>query len=70
MSTRKRLSIKRASKWAAALEYADRQGVHSKRLSGFMHLSGGIEGAARARAKSKREMTVRDVCHARRPNAV
>jgi hypothetical protein len=49
-----RLEIKRASKWAAALEYADQQGIASKRLPAFFWRIGGVEGAARARAKSKR----------------
>jgi len=43
-----RLDIKRASKWAAALEYADEQGIRPKRLSAFLHNNGGIDGAARA----------------------
>jgi hypothetical protein len=50
-----RLEIKRASKWAVALEYADQQGIRSKRLSAFLHNNGGVEGAARARAGSKRK---------------
>jgi hypothetical protein len=65
-----RLDIKRASKWAAALEYADRREIRSKRLPAFLHNNGGVEGAARARAKSKREMSVRDEGHARSPNTV
>jgi hypothetical protein len=65
-----RLDNKRASKWAAALEYADRQEIRSNRFSAFLHNNGGIEGAARARAKSRREGSERDVCHARQPNAV
>jgi hypothetical protein len=64
------LEIRRGSKWAAALGCADQQGIRSKRLSAFLWRVGGVEGAARARAKSKREMTVRDKCHARSPNAV
>jgi hypothetical protein len=48
-STLPRLDVKRASKWAAALEFADRQDVHSRRLSVFLHNNGGIEGAARKR---------------------
>jgi hypothetical protein len=43
------LDIKRASKWAAALDTADRQDIRSKRLSAFLHHSGGIEGAGRKR---------------------
>jgi hypothetical protein len=65
-----RLDIRRASKWAAALEYADRKEIRSKRLSAFLWRVGGVEGAARARAKSKREMSVRDEGHARSPNTV
>jgi hypothetical protein len=65
-----RLDIRRASKWAAALEYADRKEIRSKRLSAFLWRVGGVEGAARARAKSKRETSERDQCHARSPSAV
>ena len=43
------LDIKRASKWAAALDTADRQHIRSKHLSAFLHHSGGIEGAGRKR---------------------
>ncbi len=46
-----RLDAKRASKWAGALQLADHHGVRSKRLVVFLHNSGGIEGAARERAK-------------------
>ncbi len=46
-----RLDAKRASKWAGALEFADHHDVRSKRFEGFLHVSGGIEGAARERAK-------------------
>jgi hypothetical protein len=49
------LEIKRASKWAAALEYADAQGIRSKRLAAFFWRVGGVEGAARARAKPNRK---------------
>ena len=42
---------KRASKAAAALEFADHHSVSSKRLAGFLALHGGIEGAAHGRAK-------------------
>jgi hypothetical protein len=35
---------KRASKWAAALEYADAQDIHSKRLPAFLWRVGGVEG--------------------------
>ncbi len=49
------LEIKRASKWAAALEYADAQGIRSKRLAAFLWRVGGVEGAARARAKPNRK---------------
>jgi hypothetical protein len=65
-----RLEIRRASKWAAALETADRQEIRSKRLTAFLHNNGGIEGAARARAKFGRETSERAVCHACSPNAV
>jgi hypothetical protein len=65
-----RLEIRRASKWASALETADRQEIRSKRLPGFLWRVGGVEGAARARAKSKRETRERDEFHARSPNAV
>jgi hypothetical protein len=54
----------------AALDYADQQGIRSKRLSAFLHNNGGLEGAARARAKLGRETSERGVCHARSPNAV
>ena len=46
-----RLDPKRASKWAAALAFADHHGVHSKRLVAFLRNHGWIEGAARGRAK-------------------
>jgi len=46
-----RLDAKRASKWGAALEFADHHKVRSKDLSAFLHVTGGIEGAARRRAK-------------------
>jgi hypothetical protein len=45
-----RLDVKRASKWAAALELANHHDIHSRRLSAFLHNGGGIEGAARERA--------------------
>ncbi len=45
------LSPKRASKWGAALQLADHQEVCSKHLRAFLHVSGGIEGAARGRTK-------------------
>jgi hypothetical protein len=64
------LNIRRASKWAAALEFAERQEIRSKRLSAFLHSNGGIEGAARARAIFERQTSERDVCHARSPNAI
>ena len=51
-----RLDAKRASKWASALEFADGQGIRSKRLRAFLHNSGGIEGAARARAKHLKQV--------------
>jgi hypothetical protein len=50
-----RLEIQRASKWAAALKYADGQGIRSKRLSAFLWRVGGVEGAARARAEAIRK---------------
>jgi hypothetical protein len=49
------LDSKRASKWAAALEYADKQEIHSKRLPAFLWSVGGVEGAARARAEANRK---------------
>jgi hypothetical protein len=64
------LDIKRASKWAVALEYADEQGIPSKRLDAFLWSVGGVEGAARARAKFRRETSERDANLARSPNAV
>ena len=42
-----RLDPKRASKWGAALAFADHRGVSSKRLVSFLRNNGGIEGAAR-----------------------
>jgi len=45
------LDAKRASKLAAALEFADHHSVSSKRLVGFLAVHGGIEGAAHERAK-------------------
>ena len=45
-----RLDAKRASKWGAALEFAHHHEVSSKRPVAFLHSSGGIEGAAHARA--------------------
>jgi hypothetical protein len=48
------LDIRRASKWAAALEYADRQGIKSKRLPDFLWRVGGVEAGARARAAAGR----------------
>jgi hypothetical protein len=65
-----RLEIRRASKWAAALDCADQQGIRSKRLTAFLHNNRGIEGAARARAKFGRVTSKRDANHARSPNAV
>lgn len=49
-----RLDPKRASKWTAALVYADEHEIGSKRLIGFLHQHGGIEGAARARANARK----------------
>jgi hypothetical protein len=63
------LEIRRASKWAAALEHADAQRIRSKRLPAFLWRVGGVEGAARAKAKLGRQASKRD-CHARSPNAV
>lgn len=45
------LDPKRASKMALALAYADQEDVPAKRLTGFLHRNGGIEGAAARRAK-------------------
>jgi hypothetical protein len=64
------LDSKRASKWAAALEYADQQEIKSKRLPAFLWRVGGVEGAARASAKFGRQTSERDVNRARSPNAV
>jgi hypothetical protein len=50
-----RLDAKRASKWGAALDVAAHREVRSKRLAAFLHSSGGIEGAACARAKLRAE---------------
>jgi hypothetical protein len=50
-----RFDIKRASKWAGALEYADAQGIPSKRLSAFLWRVGGVYGAAGARAEANRK---------------
>jgi hypothetical protein len=50
-----RLEIRRASKSAAALEYADQQGIRSNRLPAFLWRVGGVEGAARARAEAIRK---------------
>ncbi len=46
-----RLDAKRASKTAAALEFADDHAIPAKRLSAFLWDQGGIEGAARGRAR-------------------
>jgi hypothetical protein len=62
------LDSKRASKWAAALEYADEQDIHSKRLPAFLWRVGGVEGAARAKAKFGRETSERNDNHGRSPN--
>jgi hypothetical protein len=45
------LDIKRASKCAAALEFANHHAVTPKRLAAFLWSKGGVEGAARGRAK-------------------
>jgi hypothetical protein len=63
------LDIKRASKWAAALEYADAHGIRSKRLPAFLWRVGGVEGAARAKAKW-RERSEGSLSHAHSRNAV
>jgi hypothetical protein len=58
-----RLDANRASKWAGALEVAAHYEVRSKRLGAFLHVSGGIEGAARERARPRtrsREVRLRD----------
>jgi hypothetical protein len=52
-----RLDAKRASKWAGALEVAAHYEVRSKRLGAFLHVSGGIEGAARERARPRTRST-------------
>jgi hypothetical protein len=45
------LDRKRASKMAAALEFADHHAIRAKRLEAFLWDHGGIEGAARGRAR-------------------
>jgi hypothetical protein len=45
------LDRKRASKMAAALEFADHHAARAKRLEAFLWNHGGIEGAARGRAR-------------------
>ena len=42
-----RLDPKRASKWGAALAFADDRGVSSKRLAPLLRNNGGIKGTAR-----------------------
>jgi len=46
--------MKRASKWASALVFADHQNIRSKRLVGFLRANGGIEGAARQSANLRK----------------
>jgi len=48
------LDMKRASKWASALMFADHQNIRSKRLVGFLRANGGIEGAARQSANLRK----------------
>ncbi len=50
------LDAKRASKWAAALEIAEHKGVRAERLRAFLRNTGGIEGAARQRAKLRADL--------------
>ena len=45
------LHPKRASKMASALRYAGHHAIRAKRLGAFLRDNGGIEGAARLRAK-------------------
>ncbi len=52
-----RLHPKRASKWAGALQLADHHKVLPRRLGAFLHVSGGIEGAARERARPRTRST-------------
>src|SRR5918993_4587399 len=47
------LDAKRASKWAGALQLADHHDIRSKRLAAFLRSNGGIEGAARERARPR-----------------
>ncbi len=51
------LDAKRASKWASALDFAAHHEVRSKRLGAFLHVNGGIEGAARGRSKLRTRST-------------
>ena len=55
-----RLDPKRASKWAAALEFADHHEIRSQRLPAFLRNNGGIEGAARERARLGRRRLIMD----------
>lgn len=45
------LDAKRASKWAAALELADRKDLPTRKFVGFVEAQGGVEGAARTMAR-------------------
>ena len=50
-----RLDPKRSRKMAAALDFADHHAIPAKRLSAFLRDRGGIEGAARDRARLRDE---------------
>jgi hypothetical protein len=50
-----RLDPKRASKWAAVLEVAEEAGISRKRFARFLSKHGGVEGAARKRARLRDE---------------
>ncbi len=50
-----RLDPRRASKMAAALEFADHHAIRAKRLSAFLWNRDGIEGAARGRARLRNQ---------------
>ncbi len=47
------LDAKRASKWAAAMEFADRKDVRKKQFVAFVEAAGGVEGAASKLARMR-----------------
>ena len=65
-----RLDIRRASKWAAALEYADAQGIRSKRLSAFLVAMSAELKELLGPGRNSGEKRANAICHARSPNAV